>query len=131
MPLEPRPPSDRRPPVGVPRWLWPPPGASVTAVVLEEVREPGRPPRYRVPEGERPAHGHFRALWWLLDEYDRAPEPQGAYEGRIRLEIARTEMPHGRVGHAYAVNGGPLGDPGADSARGILWRWCEYALADA
>jgi hypothetical protein len=44
----------------------------------------------------------------------------------VLLEIARTEMRGGRVGHSYALNGRALGDPGNHAARGVLWR---YALA--
>lgn len=86
--------------------------------------------QYAVREGVAPRALHLRALQWLLDEHPRAelPAPGTPFEGQVVLEIARTEMPRGRVGHAYALNGGPLGAPGAEGPRGILWRYIEDAL---
>lgn len=86
--------------------------------------------RYALREGSAPGPMHLRALQWLLDEHTRAalPAPGTPFEGEIVLEIARTEMGGGRVGHAYALNGGPLGAPSGDGARGVLWRYVEHAL---
>ena len=124
-------PPERRPPRGVPRWLWPPPGARVREVVLGERLEPGGGARYRVVRGVRPAGRHLLALLWLLDEHarpDGPPAPPAPRETRVVLAIARTEMTGGRVGHAYAIDGLPLSDPRAHEARGVLWRWIEHAL---
>lgn len=131
MPIEPRPPPHRQPPVGVPRWLWPPPGARVSSLTICESSPPRGAPRYELLEGERPADLHLRALQWLLDEHPRASLPVSAtpFEGRVRLDVATTSLPSGRLGHAYALNGGPLGAPGAEGARGVLWRYLEDALA--
>jgi hypothetical protein len=117
----------------VPRHLWPPPGATITRIEVTETAPAGTDPTYEIVHAERPAKMHLRALWWLLDEYTRGdlPGPGLPFEGRIVLEIARTEMRHGRIGHAYALNGGALGDPAADTPRGILWRWVEHHLRDA
>jgi hypothetical protein len=112
---------ERTPPRGVPRWLWPPPGATVRRVVVRERRPEGGPVAYAVTEGPEPEHLHLRALQWLLLEHPRAPLP--GREGQVLLEIARTAMAGGRVGHAYAIDGGPLGAPSGDVARGILWRY--------
>lgn len=81
-------------------------------------------PTYAITEGDEPEALHWRALRWLLDEHSHAPLPETGtpFEGEVVLEIARTQMPAGRVGHAYALNGGPLGAPSGDGARGILWR---------
>ena len=49
----------------------------------------------------------------------------------ILLEIARTELPHGRVGHAYALNGQALGTPSGAVARGVLWRYALSVLGRA
>ena len=83
-----------------------------------------------ISEGEAPEARHLRALRWLLDEHPRGglPAPGTPFEGAVRLDIARTVMAQGRVGHAYALNGGPLGAPGEDGPRGILWRYIEAAL---
>lgn len=126
MPAEPPPPPSPQPPAGVPRWFWPPPGAIVRDVVLrEDVREGAA--HYTVREGEAPEPNHLRALQWLLDEHTRGELPEGGapFEGEVLLQIAETQMPGGRVGHAYALNRGPIGAPSGDPARGILWRWIE------
>ena len=129
-PIAPRPSPDQQPPRGVPRWLWPPPGAAVRSLVLQERVDDGGRAEYGVSEGEPPEAVHLRALRWLLDEHDRAPLPGAGcpFEGEVRLEIARTEMPGGRVGHAYALNGGPLGAPSGQGARGILWRYIQATV---
>ena len=49
----------------------------------------------------------------------------------VLLEIARTEMRGGRVGHAYALNGGALGSPSSGGARGVLWRYAKRVLGAA
>ena len=75
---------------------------------------------------------HLRALQWLLDDHVCAPPvaaPQ--FEAQFLLEIASTPMQAGRTGHAYALDGGPLGDPGADGARGSLLRFTRFALRRA
>jgi hypothetical protein len=118
----------RRPPSGVPRWLWPPPGATVRSVLVRERAPAGGESVFEVVEGEWPEALHLRALQWLLEDHVSAPRPGTEYEGRLVLEIARTEMAAGRVGHAYALNGGPLGAPGADDARGGLLRFTQFAL---
>ncbi len=130
MPVTRRPSPDNRPPRGVPRWLWPPPGATVRSVVIVETADDAGAVTYAVREGEAPGAKHLRALQWLLDEHTRAelPAPGTPFEGEIVLDIARTEMDQGRVGHAYALNGGPLGDPAGDGSRGVLWRYLEDAL---
>lgn len=124
MPATQRPNPEREPPRGVPRWLWPPPGATVTAVRIRERADESGAAEYAIVEGEEPEARHWRALHWLLDEHTRAelPESGAPFEGEVVLEIARTDMPGGRVGYAYALNGGPLGAPSGDPARGILWR---------
>ena len=123
------PPEHRRPPAGVPRWLWPPPGAVVHRVVVREAGEgDGRPPRFDVLEGGWPEALHLRALQWLLDDHVCAAPPGVPYDTRLVLEIASTAMKAGRTGHAYALDGGPLGDPKADDARGSLLRFTQHAL---
>ncbi len=124
MPYAERPTPPQDPPSGVPRWLWPPPGADVERVRSVEQVAAGGVVRHAVTEGREPEAMHWRALLWLLDEHPRAPRPEPGtpFEGEVVLEIARTEMRGGRVGHAYALNGGPLGAPQADGARGVLWR---------
>jgi hypothetical protein len=117
-----------RPPKGVPRWLWPPPGAQVRAVVVREVAPLDGEALFEVLEGEWPEALHARALQWLLEDHAAAPRPAADFEARFVLEIARTEMRGGRVGHAYALNGGPLGAPGGDDARGSLLRFTQFAL---
>jgi len=130
MPIEPRPNPEQMPPRGVPRWLWPPPGATVRAVVIRESRGADGRPCHALEEGDPPGPKHLRALHWLLDEHTRAelPPPGTPFEGRARLEIATTPLPAGRVGHAYALNGGPLGAPAADGARGIVWRFIDATI---
>jgi hypothetical protein len=99
-------------------------------VTLRERSTPAGTTVYEVVDGNRPSRKHLRALWWLLDEHPRAPRPAttAAYEGVVRLAIASTPMARGRLGHAYALNDGPLGDPAGDVARGILARWVQAAL---
>ncbi len=129
-PIAPRPSPEQQPPRGVPRWFWPPPGATVRSVAIVERSDGSGPPAYAVRGGPEPEALHLRALTWLLDEHSRSPlpEPGCPFEGEIALEIARTELPGGRVGHAYALNGGPLGAPSGDGARGILWRYIEATV---
>jgi hypothetical protein len=117
---------EHRPPRGVPRWLWPPPGAEVRRAVLRE-ESTASGARHHVAAGEPPGRKHLRALQWLIGEYPRddAPADRNGVTD-IVLEIARTSMPAGRVGHAYALNGQALGAPGNRDARGVLWR---YALS--
>lgn len=120
----------RRPPAGVPRWLWPPPGATVRRLVVREtLAAHDAAPRFQVVEGGWPEPLHLRALQWLLDEHVCATPPPGvAYEVEVLLEIASTAMAAGRVGHAYALDTGPLGAPGAGDARGCLLRFTRFAL---
>jgi hypothetical protein len=108
VPVTRRPSPEQQPPRGVPRWLWPPPGATVREVAIVESVDGGGSVAYAVPAGEAPAGTPF--------------------EGAVRLGIARTEMDQGRVGHAYALNGGPLGAPGEDGSRGVLWRFIHATL---
>jgi hypothetical protein len=116
----------RRPPPGVPRWLWPPPGAVVRRVVLREEATPDGT-RTHVVEGTAPERPHLRALQWLVGEYPRDDEPASVPAVvDVLLEIARTTLPGGKVGHAYALNGQALGAPGNHGARGVVWR---YAIA--
>lgn len=120
----------RRPPPGVPRWLWPPPGAAVRRLeILEHALAGEAQGRFLVAGGEPPEPLHLRALQWLLHDHPCGERPAGLpFEGRVRLEIARTELPGGRVGHAYALDGGPLGAPEALQARGLLLRYARAAL---
>lgn len=129
-PITPRPSPDQEPPRGVPRWLWPPPGASVRSVTLVERLDAEGRVTYAVEDGEPPESEHLHALRWLLDEHDRAdlPERGCPFEGAVLLAIARTELPGGRVGHAYALNNGPLGAPSGAGARGVLWRYVEATV---
>jgi hypothetical protein len=115
----------------VPRWLWPPPGAVVRRVVLREEATPGGE-CYVAVEGEAPETPHLRALQWLLGEYardDRPAEVPGVVD--VLLEIARTDLDGGRVGHAYAINGQALGAPSNRGARGVLWRYAIERLGKA
>jgi hypothetical protein len=102
----------------------------VRRVVLRElVDAEGAEARFLVVEGGWPESLHLRALQWLLDDHVCASAPPGVpYQLEVLLEIASTEMPLGRVGHAYALNAGPLGAPGADDARGCLLRFTRSAL---
>jgi len=50
MPHLPPPTPPRHPPAGVPRWLWPPPGATVRSVVVREEAAPGAPAWRSLPE---------------------------------------------------------------------------------
>ena len=121
----------RRPPKGVPRWLWPPPGATVTRVVIRE-ESTSEGPRHAVVKGAAPAAAHLRALQWLVGEFPRdeaPPATPGVVD--VLLEIARTDLPKGRVGHAYALNGDALGTPGGAVARGVLWRYALSVLGKA
>jgi hypothetical protein len=106
--------------------MWPPAGAVVTRVVLrEEATATGA--RTHVAEGEAPGPQHLRALQWLLGEHSRDETPAsvpGVVD--VLLEIARTSLAGGRVGHAYALDGAALGAPSNHGARGVVWR---YALA--
>ncbi len=126
----PPPPAERRPPAGVPRWLWPPPGARVVRLTLvERALEGDAETSFVVEDGPLPEALHLRALQWLLEDHDCLPRPPGGpTDGRASLEIARTELPGGRVGHAYALVGGPLGAPLAGAARGLLRRFTVFAL---
>jgi len=130
MPATPKEPPHPLPPRGVPRWLWPPPGADVSRVVISERFAAPGPPKYTVTEGEEPALLHLRGLEWLLDEhtYGTLPQSGSPFEGLILLEIARSDLPGGRVGHTYALNGGPLGAPSGDAPRGILRRYIAQRL---
>ncbi len=101
-------------------------------MVLEERTGPDGRPSWRVVEGEAPGAFHLRALTWLLEEHGRAgPDPRDGSRTRVVLEIARTPMAEGRVGHRYAIGGGPVGDPRADGERGVLWRYAHARLAGA
>jgi hypothetical protein len=133
MPATPKEAPDPLPPRGVPRWLWPPPGARVERVVILERVDAEGSACYGIQEGTAPEALHVRALEWLLDEHGFGSlPPQGsAFEGLVLLEIARTDLPAGRVGHAYALNGGPLGAPAGDAARGILRRYLSERLGRA
>ncbi|MFM8978977.1 MAG: hypothetical protein ACKOSS_00710 [Planctomycetia bacterium] len=125
------PPAERRPPGGVPRWLWPPPGARVERVLLLE-RGAGEASCFEVLEGEAPAAQHLNALRWLLHDHEVGARPsQAAWEARVLLEIARTQLPSGRVGHSYAIDGGPLGAPAGVAARGLLLRYATHVLGRA
>jgi hypothetical protein len=122
---------DRTPPRGVPRWLWPPPGAVVRRVVLREEWASGAS-RHDVVEGTAPEPAHLRALQWLTGEHVRDDAPvavHGVHD--VLLEIARTEMRGGRVGHSYALNGQALGAPSNADARGVLWRYALEVLGRA
>jgi hypothetical protein len=121
----------RVPPRGVPRWLWPPPGARVRRVVLREEAHGGAA-THGVVEGGAPEATHLRALQWLVGEFpreERPPATPGVVD--VLLEIAVSELRGGRVGHAYALNGKALGDPGGASARGVLWRYAKSVLGAA
>ena len=130
MPATPKEPPHPLPPKGVPRWLWLPPGASVERVLIAETVDAQGTARYDIREGDAPEALHVRGLEWLLDEhpFGSLPANGSPFEGLVLLEIARTDLPGGRVGHAYALNGGPLGAPAADAARGILRRYLGHRL---
>ncbi len=121
----------RQPPSGVPRWLWPPPGAVVRRVVIRE-ESTASGPRFHVVAGEPAEAQHLRALQWLVGDFprDEAPPAPPAVSD-VLLEIARTEMRGGRVGHAFALNGHALGAPGNQAARGVLWRYAAAVLGRA
>ena len=128
MPRTPPPPSAPVPPRGVPRWLFPPPGATLrTLTIVERVSADGT----AAYEATGPVESlHLNALKWLLDEHERGDLPGAGcpFEGHIRLSIARTELDGGRIGHAYALNDGPLGEPQGSEARGVLWRFLHAEL---
>jgi hypothetical protein len=122
---------DRTPPRGVPRWLWPPPGAEVTRVVVREERSAGRT-AHHVADGAAPTRFHLHALQWLCADYAREEPPDDAVGViDIVLEVARSVLPGGRVGHAYALNGHALGAPSNRAARGVLWRYAHGVLGRA
>ena len=82
-----------------------------------------------VLEGGAPEAPHLRALQWLVGEFPREESPAGAPSvTEMLLEIARTEMRAGCVGHAYALDGGALGSPANHVARGVLWRYAIHVL---
>ena len=131
MPATPKEPLHPLPPRGVPQWLWPPTGARVRGFVITESVDARGAAAYGVEDGEHLAGLHLRGLQWLLDEhgFTDLPTSGAPFEGRILLEVARSELPGGRVGHAYALNGGPLGAPSGDGARGILRRYLGHRIA--
>ena len=130
MPDSPREPSPPLPPKGVPRWLWPPPSATVERASIRERFDAEGVATYAMSEGETPALSHVQSLEWLIDEYTFSERPTDGEpaEAVIRLEIARSEMAGARVGHTYALDGGPLGAPSADDARGVLRRYIAHRL---
>jgi hypothetical protein len=130
VPIQPRPNPDQLPPRGVPRWLWPPQGAEVTTAILGESVDEAGTVEHLVKDGPAPSRKHLRALHWLLDEHTHAPLPVPGcpFEGQVQLDIATTVLAGGRVGHSYALNGGPLGAPSGDGARGIVWRYIEATI---
>ena len=127
----PLPEPERTPPHGVPRWLWPPPGATVKRVVIrEETVADG--PHHVVVDGDIPERFHLHALQWLCADYARDEDgPEAPALVDIVLEVAKTALPAGRVGHAYALNGHALGTPGNRAARGVLWRYARTVLGRA
>lgn len=123
-PLQPPADGQRQPPRGVPRWLWPPPGAEVAVFRVREATDGIAAPAYSAPGGEPLPLEHLRALRWLLDEFDRTPLPAGVpSEIEVVVAVARTDLGGGRIGTAYAMDGGPLGAPSAGRARGAVWRY--------
>jgi hypothetical protein len=103
----------------------------VRRVVLREEWTSGAS-RHDVVEGTAPEAAHLRALQWLTGEHVRDGAPvtgQGVRD--VLLEIARTEMRGGRVGHSYALNGQALGAPSNGEARGVLWRYALHVLGRA
>ena len=102
----------------------------MAAVVLSERVDGSGVVTHRLEGGEPLDRRHLRALHWLLDEHPRAelPGPGCPFEGSVRIEIATTALAGGRIGHAYALNGGPLGAPGAAGARGIVWRYLAASI---
>jgi hypothetical protein len=99
-------------------------------VLREESTTDG--PRHQVVEGTAPEAQHLRALQWLVGEFPRDDVPASAPAVTdVLLEIARTDMPGGRVGHAYALNGQALGEPSGGGARGVVWRYAIAVLGKA
>ena len=122
---------ERIPPHGVPRWLWPPPGAVVGRVVIREETSSGGP-QFFVVAGEAPERFHLHALQWLCADYARDEDgPTSPSVVDIALEVAKTVLAAGRVAHAYALNGNALGAPGNRAARGVLWRYARFVLGRA
>jgi hypothetical protein len=129
--MRPDPPApERRVPEGVPRWLWPPPGAEVRRVRLSERWSPTEGgATFEVLEGEPPEPMHLNALTWLLHDHEVGERPPAQpFAGEVLLEIARTALPSGRVGHSYALDGGPLGAPSGARARGLMLRYAAFVL---
>ncbi len=125
---------ERAPPRGVPRWLWPPPGAVVRRVVFREETSNGGSLFFVVggSSPESPERFHLHALQWLCADYSRDEAgPAAPAVVDTVLEIAKTSLPAGRVGHAYALNGQALGAPGNRAARGALWRYARSVLGNA
>ena len=99
-------------------------------MIREEATSEGS--RFVVADGAPPEPEHLRALQWLVGEFPRGDAPP-AVPGvvDVLLEIARTDLPAGRVGHAYALNGNALGAPSGPVARGVLWRYALSVLGRA
>jgi hypothetical protein len=109
------------------RWTWPPKDAALLQFrLVEEVDAAGREGR-RLAPGEVPERLHLRALQWLLAEHPRTEAPTGRAT-TVTIDIARTEMAGGRVGHRYALDGKPVGAVGLDAVRGAVWRWLRDLL---
>jgi len=102
----------------------------VRRVVLRERWQEGQAASsFEVLEGDPPEPMHLNALTWLLHDHEVGQRPRHlAYEGIVVLEIARTLLPRGRVGHAYTIDGGPLGAPAGAAPRGLLLRYAAHAL---
>ncbi len=121
------------PPAGVPRRMWPPPGAVVVERRVREVYDgEGTPPTYSGGDGPVLEVEHLRALRWLLDEHSHDPLAPGvASDVEVVVGIATTALGGGRVGTTYAIDGGALGAPSAGLARGVLWRYLHARLDGA
>ena len=99
-------------------------------VIREETVAGG--PHHVVVDGEAPERFHLHALQWLCADYARDEDgPPAPSVVDIVLEVAKTSLPAGRVGHAYALNGHALGTPGNRAARGVLWRYARGVLGRA